>query len=169
VVKAVTVLVALVVVPSAGTYKTFSGDGVSFRYPAAWHVQRESVYGKGVHSWPLATLGSEVVHPSCTSTSDGFTCGWPVEQLSAGQMVVLVSMAHVHGTMRWPMKLGGHRASVLTGRPGGCAEIGGDLTIDASVQVDRARTVRVLACAKSPRLERSRKVAMRLLRSLKYS
>jgi hypothetical protein len=89
--------------------------------------------------------------------------------LSAGETVVLVSMAQIHGTMRWPMKLGRHPASVRTGRPGGCAEIGGDLTIDASVQLDRTRTVRVLACARSPRLERSRKVAMRLLRSLKYS
>src|SRR5918911_3029861 len=83
VIKAVTLLVALVVVPSGGAYKTFSGGGVAFRYPAAWHVQRESV--RGLHSQPIAALGSGAVHASCDSSADGFTCGWPVEQLSAGE------------------------------------------------------------------------------------
>lgn len=165
VIKAVTLLVALAVVPSGGAYKTFSGGGVSFRYPAAWHVQRESV--RGLHSQPLAALGSGSVHASCQTTAQGYTCGWPVEQLSAGEMVVLVSSSHLASGVRWPMRVGGHGASVLTFRPGGCAEIGGDVTIDASVQLGKSKTVRVLACAKSPGVERSRQVAMRLLRSLR--
>ena len=164
-IKAVTLLVALAVVPSGGAYKTFSGGGVAFRYPAAWHVQRESV--RGLHSQPIATLGTGAVHASCASAAEGSTCGWPVEQLAAGELVVLVSSTHVRGVVRWPLKLGGHGASVLTVRPGGCAEIGGDLTIDARVQVARAKSVRVLVCAKSPGLERSRRAALRLLRSLR--
>jgi hypothetical protein len=165
VIKAVTLLVALAVVPSSGGYKTFSGGGVSFRYPATWHVQRESV--QGLHAQPIAALGNGAVHASCSATAEGFTCGWPVEQLAPGDMAVLVSARHTGGAVRWPMRVAGHGASVLMSRPGGCAEIGGDLTIDASVQVGRTKTVRVLACAKSPGLERSRQVAMRLLRSLK--
>jgi hypothetical protein len=167
VIKAVTLLVALVVVPSGGGYKTFSGGGVSFRYPAAWHVQRESV--RGPHARPIAALGSGPVRASCTASAAGDTCGWPVDQLAPGDMVVLVSSMHTRGIVRWPMKLGRHRGSVLTARPGGCAAIGGDLTIDASVELGPSKQARVLACAKSPGIEHSRQVAMRLLRSLRNS
>src|SRR5690348_5406393 len=78
VIKAVTLLVALVVVPSAGGYKTFSGGGVSFRYPAAWHVQQESMVSKGkpLHVQPIATLGDGDVHASCVGTPGGMRCGW---------------------------------------------------------------------------------------------
>lgn len=166
-IKAVTLLIALAVVPSGGGYKTFAGGGVSFRYPASWHVQRESVHG--LHAQPIAVLGNGPVHASCQSTAEGFTCGWPVEQLGAGEVVVLVRSSHLASGVRRPMKVGGHGVSVVATRPGGCAEIGGDLTIDASVQLARSTTVHVLACAKSPGVERSRQVAMRLLRSLRIA
>jgi hypothetical protein len=168
VIKAVTLLVALAVVPSGGAYKTFSGGGVAFRYPAAWHVQRESV--RGLHFQAVADLGTDTLHARCSESADGKTCGWPVEQLSPGGMVALVSVTQFRpsrGVVRWPMKLGGHGASVTTSRPGGCAEIGGDLTIDAAVEVTRGSSAQILICAKSPGLERSRRQAMRLLRSLK--
>jgi hypothetical protein len=52
-------------------------------------------------------------------------------------------------------------------RPGGCAEIGGDLTIDATVQLETAKRVHVVACAKSPGVAKARRTMMNLLRSLK--
>lgn len=167
-IKAVTLLIALAVVPSGGGYKTFSGGGVSFRYPATWHVQRESV--QGMHFHPVADLGTDALHSRCSESPSGKSCGWPVEQLSPGGMLALVSVTHMpptRGVVRWPMKLGGYGAAVTTSRPGGCAEIGGDLTVDASIAVNRGSSAQILICAKSPGLERSRRQAMRLLRSLR--
>jgi hypothetical protein len=163
VIRVVIGLLAAALLPAAGAYKTFSGGGVSFRYPAGWQVQRESV--QGLHFRPIVELGTDALHARCVQSTDGMSCGWPLERLSPGGMVAIVSASThppIRGKARTPMK-----AEVLTSRPGACAEIGGDLTFDATIAVSRGQSDQIVVCAKSPGLERSRHVAMRLLRSLK--
>jgi hypothetical protein len=123
-----------------------------------------------VHFEAVANLGTDTMHARCQESPSGKTCGWPLERMSPGAMVTIVSVTHMpptRGVVRRPMKLGGHGASVSTLRPGGCAEIGGDLTIDAYVGITRGSSAQILICTRSPGLEQSRRQALRLLRSLR--
>ena len=145
----------------ADTLAHFDNGAVSFDYPAAWTLQDVNDMASAF-STPIAYLSPMTLQDPCVttevSTGSQITCGFPVEQLDEG--AVLVSWA----STRFPQAVGsppsgletpnttiaGKLARVQYDEPGTCAPIGADQTVLAVVDAGNGGTFEMTACVKDP-------------------
>jgi len=142
---------------------TFVGRTLSFSYPRAWYSQRFDyplVFGPDVETVPF--VGSDPMRDACRNHgTDGWgplTCGWPLDRLSDGGVLLTWWIAaagpdtpapDAFGLPRGtPMVVGGMPASLRGARPGICRSLEATetLMVDVFVTGARARTYRLTAC-----------------------
>ena len=122
--------------PAAAT--RFSNDFLAFRYPTTW---RQASYPtvETLHFHPIVYLSSQQTHDPCREHGPETACGWPVSSLQPGGVLVVWenrgfpgwSLGSEPGT---PRRVGGRPARETVRRPGECAAIGADETIELAVE-----------------------------------
>jgi hypothetical protein len=151
--------------------QSYSGSGFSFSYPAAWTAYP----GKQaeLHFQPLVYLSTQPVHDPCSTKGSETTCGFPVDRLKPGGVLVvwlkygvpamsLGSGGRIH--------VGGDPATYVD-KPGGeCRKIGADRTIQAAVQTSPppAAFTYLTACLREPGAAENARSIKALLASTKF-
>ena len=161
----VVTLLAAALLPAGGSYRTFSGLGVTFSYPRAWNVR--IVDQQQLHWHGLVDLSTDLLGDRCEKSDTGLRCGWPIAELAPGGVLVMVEEVHGPGPSKRVAAKPGTRIGLTRQRPGPCAEIHAGLTVAASFVGLRGDTVRVVACIREPGLERGKRQVAHVLRSLR--
>jgi hypothetical protein len=171
------VLAGAALAHAAGAPVRSSVGELSFRHPAIWQVQGFA----DVQGWTPA--GTRVVaHVSplalrdpCRPVPQGVACGYPVRRLPRGGVLVTWTAEGVRpfgGLARLrggrSLSIGGHPARVKVSRPGSCAAIGADTTIEGVMRAGpsaEAAFYGFTACLRGPGLVRAAAQAQAMLRS----
>jgi hypothetical protein len=163
------VLVAVAAAASAGCGSTakapahaarlteFQNSFVQFRYPTAWAAAQPNA--SSLHFHPMLYLSVQPTRNPCESTVNEQRCGWPVAKLRPGGVLVVWenrgfpgwSLASAPGT---PTHVGGREARRLVSRPGSCAAIGADETVQVAIErpAISGNWTAVTACLRGPNL-----------------
>jgi hypothetical protein len=159
--------------PAAPPTATFSNADVSFRHPAPWKAHPFTWRGE-LHFHPMLYLSTQPVRDPCRTQGQTVTCGWPVERLRPGG--VLVSLEN-RGAPGWSIDaqpgtafaVGGRAAKRRVYRPGACGAIGGQATVDVVVASPLPDNwTELVACLRGPRLAANEQRVQRLLASLRF-
>jgi hypothetical protein len=136
---------------------TFRNSYVTFSAPAAWgtHVfpARPSP-----HETPLVYVSSQTLHDPCRPVGAGTACGWPVDRLEPGGVLIVWENRSFPG---WtlesaegkPVTIGGRAGRRASIHPGECVAVGGDKTVEVAIErpVPSSWTA-VTACLRGPDL-----------------
>jgi hypothetical protein len=152
---------------------SYKDSFLSFAYPAAWTAYPYEKVPE-LHFRPLVFLSTQPVHDPCSTQGNETTCGFPVEQLQPGGVLVMWQMNGIPamglgpGT---PIRVGGHPAIRNETAGGECRSIGADRTIDVAVELSPLPSplTYFTACLRGPDLEQSEKSADALLESTKFA
>jgi hypothetical protein len=156
--------------PQAPPLQKYSGQYVSFDYPAAWKALR---FQRPVelHSFPLVYLSTQAIHSPCSTQGNVTTCGWPVKRLQPGGVLAVWQLPYAPpcpGCSGRPagklVRVGGRSATrqVLAG--GACRAIGADRTIEVTVK----NSVEFIACLRGPNLTQNERRVDALLKSTQF-
>src|SRR5207248_10555876 len=96
--RVVVTLLAAALLPAGGSYRTFSGLGVTFSYPRAWNVR--IVDQQQLHWHGLVDLSTDPLGDRCKKSDTGLRCGWPIAELAPGGVLVMVDEFHGPGPSR---------------------------------------------------------------------
>lgn len=158
---------------AASTVSTFHNGFLAFRYPAAWKPFVFQVSGT-LHFDPMLYLSSQPAREPCHKHRPETVCGWPVDRLRPGGALIVWenrgapawSLASVPGAY---VKIGGRRAKRELSRPGKCAAIGADETIEATITRPIPHNwTDFTACLKGPGLAASERRIDALLGSTRF-
>jgi len=122
----------------------FGNADVSFAYPAGWHVRRGGLNPGGNES--IVFVAPSDLPSECVESAQGGACyGWPVTTVGPNGAIFAWRWFGRPGmqppTVGDPTTVGGHPAAITKGPSNeGCLAIGGDESIDVTVQpIDGAR------------------------------
>ena len=151
---------------------TYRNSFVTFQYPSAWST---SVWKSSVlHFDPMVYLSTQSTRNPCRTTGTSTTCGWPVERLAHGGVVLRwenrgypgTSVASFPGS---PASIGGRSAKLSTQRPGSCGSLGADETISVAIARPMAGNwTAVDACLRGPNLAEGERQVRALLSSARF-
>src|SRR4051794_28016147 len=139
------------------TLANFTNAYVEFRYPTAWAAAQPDVQTM-LHVHPMIYLSVQPTGNPCRTTGDETSCGWPISRLRPGGVLVVWENRGYPG---WslgsapglPIHVGGRRAHRQVSRPGTCAAIGGDVTVEVAIERPLAGNwTAVTACLRKPNL-----------------
>ena len=158
---------------NATALASFDNAFVQFTYPSDWAAS-EPVTSGALHVHPMIYLSVQRTSDPCRTQGASVSCGWPVGRLRPGGVLVVWenrgypgwTLASMPGTQ---LTIGGRPARRAVSKPGPCATIGGD----ESVQIAIARPVpanwtAVTACLRQPNLGASERELDALLASIKF-
>lgn len=119
-----------------GLTKSFNNGYLQFRYPGCWTAVSYTEVSS--FSSSIVYLSDQTTHPPCHAIANGTSCGWPVDKLAAGHVLVQWS---TNGFPGWTLSkapgssttVGGRQAREDVSKPGQCSFIGADETISAAV------------------------------------
>jgi hypothetical protein len=134
----------------------FHGDGVSFRYPAAWSHHRPGVRGFAMTG--VVDLSTQPLRNPCHRIGRVTSCGLPIRRLRRGGVVVVWVAPGLPGVLQ------PRGVTVTVTHPGHCRRIGGDESIAASV-TRKHRTLWVDACLRGPDLQANERAVRAMLAS----
>jgi hypothetical protein len=179
------VLVAVVAAASAGCGSTtqapantaklteFQNSFVQFRYPTAWAAAQPNA--SALHFHPMLYLSVQPTRNPCESTATEQRCGWPVSKLRPGGVLVVWenrgfpgwSLASAPGA---PTHVGGRDARRAVSRPGACAAIGADETVQVAIERPgmSGNWTAVTACLRRPHLAENEQQLNALLASTRF-
>ena len=157
--------------PKNPPLQTYSDSGLSFSYPATWTAYA----GKQaeLHFQPLVYLSTQPVHDPCSTKGNTTACGFPVDRLEPGGVLVVWLKYGIPAMGLGPgarIRVGGHPATVVD-RPGGqCRTIGADRTIESVVQTSPppAAFTYLTACLRGPGAAENARRVKALLASTKF-
>jgi hypothetical protein len=117
---------------------SFRNDFLAFRHPMAWRPASYST-AETLHFHPIIYLSSQPTHDPCRQHASETACGWPVSSLRPGGVLIVWenrgfpgwSLASEPGT---PRRIGGRPGKENVSRPGECAAIGADETIELAIK-----------------------------------
>jgi hypothetical protein len=160
-------LVAVLAAASAGCGSTsqapahaaklteFRNSFVQFRYPTAWAAAQPNA--SALHFHPMLYLSVQPTRNPCAGTKSELQCGWPVSKLRPGGVLVVWenrgfpgwSLASAPGR---PTHVGGRSARRQVSRPGACAAIGADETVQVAIERPgmSGNWTAVTACLRGP-------------------
>jgi hypothetical protein len=152
---------------------TFRNSFLAIGYPADWQPEVFPITGV-LHFSPMLYLSSQPLHQPCQTKQSTTTCGWPVERLRPGGVLIVWenrgypgwSLATTQGTS---LKVGGRAAKKTVSRPGACSTIGADETI--AIEISRPipnNWTAVTACLRGPGLAASERKLAALLGSTRF-
>jgi len=153
--------------------KTLRNGFLALGYPAAWKPGVFKITGT-LHFAPMLYLSSQSLHAPCHARQMATVCGWPIDRLEPGSMLVVWenrgypgwSLDAISGR---PLTVGGREAKQKVTQPGRCSAIGADVTIAVAI----ARPIpnnwtAVTACLKGPGLAESMRELDALLASTRF-
>jgi hypothetical protein len=158
--------------PKAPALLSYTDSQLSFTYPADWKAYPQKGSGE-LHFRPLVYLSTQPVHDPCSTHGQDTTCGFPVDHLQPGGVLVMwhmngiPAMALGAGTR---MRVGGRPAAQVTTPNGECRRIGADRTIDVAVATSPlpSALTYLTACLRGPNLAQSEDSVNALLASTKF-
>jgi hypothetical protein len=153
---------------------TYTGSGLSFSYPAAWTEYKPALPTVSLHFNPLVYLSTQPVHAPCSTNGKTTSCGFPVDHLQPGGVLVtwetngLLAMGLGPGT---EIQVDGHPAARQEKTGGACGRIGADRTIDVAVATHSLPSALTYftACLRGPGLADAEKSVDALLASTKFT
>lgn len=153
---------------------TYTGAGLSFRYPAAWTAYKPIQPTVALHFNPLVYLSTQPVHAPCSTQGNTTSCGFPIDRLQPGGVLVTWERNGLQA-----MGLGPGRQIIVDGHPatreektgGACRRIGADRTIDVAVATSTlpSALTYLTACLRGPDLAQAEKDVDALLASTKFA
>jgi hypothetical protein len=160
--------------PKGPTLTTYNGSGLSFSYPAAWKAHKPIQPTAALHFNPLVYVSTQPVHAPCATKGSTTTCGFPVDQLQPGGVLVtfetngLLAMGLGPGQQ---IQVDGHPAARQEKAGGECRRIGADRTIDVAIATSTlpSALTYVTACLRGPGLAQAEKSVDALLASTKFT
>jgi hypothetical protein len=151
----------------------FRNSYLMFSAPADWHSHVFKAR-PSPHETPLVYLSSQPVHDPCRPAAGGTACGWPVDRLQPGGVLIVWENRTFPG---WSLEsvqgkaasVGGRAARRAALQPGECATIGGDETIELAIRrpVPSSWTS-VTACLRGPDLAKEADRLDALLTSTRF-
>src|SRR3954454_9790131 len=180
-------LVALVAVTSGcggGTYAqapankdprlvTYSNSLLSFSHPAEWKAYPFRWAGE-LHFRPMVYLSTQAVQDPCSTKADTTSCGFPVQQLEPGGVLVTWNASSPPATTLGPgsrIRVDGREARRVDTAGGMCRSIGADRTIDVLIATRPlpSTPTQFTACLRGPGLAQEEKSVEALLASTKFA
>ena len=160
--------------PKDPSLATYTGSGLSFSYPAEWKVYKPIRPTVALHFNPLVYLSTQPVHAPCSTKGNTTTCGFPVDQLQPGGVLITWETNGLLATDLGPgpqIQVDGHPAARQEKTGGECRKIGADRTIDVAVaphSLPSALTY-FTACLRGPGLAEAEKSVDALLASTTFT
>ena len=151
----------------------YTNSFLSFRHPASWKAYPFRWRG-ALHFRPMLYLSTQPLQDPCRTRGDAAVCKWPVGRLRPDG--VLISWEN-RGFPGWSlrreaggsMRVDGRAAKRVAARPGACAAIGGDLTIEVAIARPLASNwTEATACVRGPHLAASERRVNALLASTRF-
>ncbi len=151
----------------------YSNDFLTFRHPADWRPYAFHLTGV-LHFDPMLYVSTQPATNPCRTQAGATTCGWPVQKLAAGGVLIVWENRGYPG---WSLQtvpgksvtVDGRAAKRVVSRPGRCGAIGADETVD--VQIARAlpsNWTEFTACLRGPNLSASEQQVDALLQSTRF-
>jgi hypothetical protein len=138
---------------AASPLRSFSGGGISFRYPKGWHVAPAAWHWGGTALQLVTYLSTQKMHDPCVRSAAGATCAPPLDVLAPHGSVLVTwtrgipsAMPSVPGTL---VRFGGRPARLSTLRPGACRYLAADETVTATIALP-SQTLVMQACLRGP-------------------
>jgi hypothetical protein len=153
---------------------TYRGSGLTFRHPAAWTAYPFHGLAE-LHFMPLVYLSTQPVQDPCSTHGGTTRCGFPIRHLRPGGVLVVwevnglpAVLGHGPGER---IRVGGHLAKRGTNHGGVCRSIGGDRTIEVTIQTSRsgAPLTYFTACLRGPHLAQNERRIDALLASTRFA
>jgi hypothetical protein len=152
---------------------TYDSAFMTFSHPTPWKTY---VYGATPtpHVTRLLYISTQPAHDPCRRRPSSSTCGWPVDLLRPGGVVVVWENRTFPG---WTLasapgralRVGGRDARRASRRPGECSEIGADRTIEVAIERPVAGSwTAFTACLRGPGLASKEKQIAALLASTRF-
>jgi len=151
----------------------FQNSVLTFAHPVAWSPYVFEATATP-HVNPLLYLSTQAAHDPCKQQGPSSVCGWPIDELRPGGVLIVWenrtfpgwSLDSASGTV---LRVGGRRAKRASVRPGECSAIGGDETIEITIQRPVANSwTAVTACVRRPHLAESERRISALLASTRF-
>jgi hypothetical protein len=150
----------------------YTSSSLSFTHPAAWKAYPFQWAGE-LHFRPLVYLSTQPVHDPCSTQGNTTTCGFPVQSLEPGGVLVTwnasspPAMGLGPGS---PIRVGGRPARRVDTAGGICRSIGADRTIDVLVETSPlpSTLTEFTACLRGPGVAQNVKLVGALLASTKF-
>jgi hypothetical protein len=156
--------------PMVPPLQKYSGQYVSFDYPAGWKALRFQ-RPLELHAFPLVYVSTQAIHSPCSTQGNATTCGWPVKRLQPGGILAVWQLPYAPpcpgcalGSAGTQVQVGGRRATREVRTGGACRAIGADRTIDVVVK----NSVEFVACLRGPNLARNERRVDALLKSAQF-
>jgi len=151
----------------------YSNSVLSFSHPASWKAYPFRWSGE-LHFRPMVYLSTQAVQDPCSTKGNTTSCGFPVEQLEPGGVLVTwnasnpPAMALGSGSR---IKVDGREARRVGTSGGICRSIGADKTVDVLVQTSPlpSTLTEMTACLRGPGLAQEQKSLDALLASTKFA
>lgn len=169
--------------PTAAAVTTDTANGISFARPASWTRWLPNAHDP-INDGPLIYLSTDPLLPTCATTpqatpnsadSRGRACDWPLGELAPNGVLVTWLTTRI----LVPLPSAGDAVEVngATGRlqiekPGSCAAVGADETLDVLVPIGQPKpwsNIAVVACLRGPDLAAAEAKVRAMLASAKVS
>jgi hypothetical protein len=152
----------------------YSNSFLSFTYPAAWKAYPYRWNNPVLHFDPLVYLSTQPVENPCSTTGNETSCGFPVEKLPPGGVLITWEQNGMPATgvgAGTRTQVDGHPASRIEQAGGECGKIGADRTINVAVQTSPPPSALTYftACLRGPGLAQAEKSVDALLTSTKFT
>jgi hypothetical protein len=150
----------------------YSNSVLSFTHPATWKAYPFRWAG-GLHFRPLVYLSTQPLHDPCSTQGNTTSCGFPVERLRPGGVLVTWNASSPPAFGLGPgsrTRVGGRLARRVDTANGICRSIGADRTIDVLIQTRPlpSTPTEFTACLRGPGLAQAAKSIDALLASTKF-
>src|SRR5450759_5452707 len=169
--------------PTAAAVTTDTANGISFARPASWTRWLPNAHDP-INDGPLIYLSTDPLLPTCATTPQatpnpadarGRACDWPLGELASNGVLVTWLTTRI----LVPLPSAGDAVEVngATGRlqiekPGPCAAVGADETLDILVPIGQPKpwsNIAVVACLRGPDLAGAEAKVRAMLASAKVS
>lgn len=158
---------------TCGPTKTFSNGFLSFRYSGCWTAVTYDEVSS--FSASVVYLSDQPTHQPCHAIANGRACGWPVDKLDRGHILVQWS---ANGFPGWtlskapgsPTTVGGQPAHSSVATPGSCSSISADETISVEVaRATKANWYAMTACLRAPGDAQATDAVQQMLSTVSYT
>lgn len=158
--------------PKAPPLVKYSSSSLTFRHPVSWKAYPFQWPGE-LHFRPLVYLSTQPVHNPCSTQGNTTSCGFPVQSLEPGGVLVTWNASNPPAVGLGPgtqMQVGGRPARRVDTAAGMCRSIGADRTIDVLVETRPlpSTLIEFTACLRGPGLAQNLKRVDALLASTKF-
>jgi hypothetical protein len=151
----------------------YANDYLTFRHPSTWKAYPFR-WGGALHFQPMLYVSTQPVRNPCQTSGNATVCKWPVRHLQPdGVLIAWENRGFPGWSLRTQpgesVRIGGRAAKRAAVRPGACAAIGGELTIEVAIARPMASNwTEATACVRGPHLAANERQLDALLASTRF-